>query len=145
MIYKIFLRKIKKEGICPFCERQKNFIILENRFAYLTPSRAPYKKNHLLVTSKHHAMKLEDLKKKEKVAVFDLVVKGMKILERKYPAIDILYREGEFKVSGKSIPHLHFHLIPKLKKSQGLYAVGAERKFLSEKELTNVVKRMKKW
>ena len=77
MFYKNALRKIRKKGECPFCIPPKNFIIFENPKAYLTPSRAPYVKDHLLVIPKVHALVLDKLNSKEKESILNLIVKGI--------------------------------------------------------------------
>lgn len=143
MFYQEVLKKIRKEKKCPFCNPKKEEIIFENKYSYLTPARAPYTKDHLLVIPKRHVLNLKALKKKEKSAIFDLVVYGMIVLKKKYIAIELEYREGEMKVAGKSISHAHFHLIPKNNKTK--LNRTFKRRFLSEKEVIKEVEKIKKW
>ncbi len=78
-------------------------------------ARAPYIKDHLLVIPKKHVLKLNILSRKQKQAIEDLIYYGMKGLHKKYKNVTILYREGNKKEVGKSINHIHYHLIPNLK------------------------------
>ncbi len=142
MIYQKFLDKIRKNKICPFYKFDKKFIILENKYAFMTPARAPYVKDHSLILPKRHVFVLEKLKEKEKKAIFDLIMRGIKILEKKYPAVQVEYKEGDLVSARKSIPHLHFHLIPRRKKNK---ETKDKRIFLTKKELLLEVERIKKF
>lgn len=144
MLYKKILEVFRRNKICPFCRRNKKFIILENKTAYLTPAQAPYTKDHLLIIPKRHVLELIRLGKKEKENILDLILHGMKILKKKYPSVLIEYKEGSLKNAGKSIPHLHFHLIPKLKNALDIKITSDRRKFLSDKELIIEVNKLKK-
>lgn len=142
MKYTKALKKIRKEGVCPFCKEVQKDIIVSNDYAYITPARAPYEKDHLLVVPFRHVTKLKDLGPEEEEGIFDLVALGMKLLRKKYPAVEVEYREGDnLKDAQKSIPHLHFHLLPLVK---GKKLERTNRKFLSAKELENEVKEIKK-
>ena len=145
MFYKEVLKKIKKEGKCPFCNLKKELIISENKYSYLTPAEAPYTKDHLLVIPKRHLIDLKDLKKKEKSAIFDLVIYGMKALKKKYAAIELEYKEGDMKIAGKSISHAHFHLLPKSRGNQVFSTNESKRRFLNKKEVIKEANKIKKW
>ncbi len=142
MMYQNFLRNLRKNKNRPFDNFEKKFIIIKNRYAFLTPARAPYVKDHLLILPKRHLLTLGELKEKEKKAIFDLIMEGIKILEKKYPAVQMEYKEGDLLSARKSIPHLHFHLIPRRKKNK---ESKEKRIFLSEKELIREVRRIKKF
>ena len=111
MLYEKYLKGMK---ICPFCELSKDEIIRQNKFAILTMARAPYTKNHLLIVTKRHVMKLNKMNSNEKNDVEKLVYYGMNKLHKKYKDVTVLYKEGSKKGVGKSIDHLHYHLIPEL-------------------------------
>ena len=140
MVYEKILKSCRKNNFCPFCHEDKKFILAENKFAYITPARAPYVKDHLLVIPKKHALNLAKLKGKEKKAIFDLIMKGIKILEKKYPAVEMGYKEGDLLSARKTIPHLHFHLVPKRKRNK---FSNVKRNFLDEKQLIKEVEKIK--
>lgn len=140
MLYKKYLKKLKT---CPFCCLNKDEIIKQNKDAILTLAKAPYTKDHLLVVPKKHLFKLNDLTQDQKEAIERLTYYGMKLLHKKYKNVTILYREGNKKEVGKSIDHLHYHLIPNLQ-------IGSKdvkwrkRKIYSEKEYIKRIKNFKK-
>ena len=67
----------------------------------------------------------------------------MKKLHKKYKNVTILYREGNKKEVGKSVNHIHYHLIPNLQ-------ISAEKKFwknrdiLCKEEYAKEIKNLKK-
>ena len=110
MLYKDYLKKYPE---CPFCYR-KNYIdqlISENETSTLIISLAPYQRHHLLITPKRHLEKILDITEKEMSDILKLQNLGIKILYGlNYKNMSILVREGER--IGKSVRHLHYHIIP---------------------------------
>ena len=111
MFYKDWLRK---NDICPFCVLKKDEVIRKNRYAILTLARAPYCRDHLIVTPVKHRLTLNSMGVAEKKGVEDLIYWGMRKLHKKYRNVSVLYREGNLDEVGKSVEHLHYHLIPEL-------------------------------
>lgn len=108
MRYSTFLKKSVR---CPFCAPAQRAFASNGR-AYLTYSIAPYAKYHLLAIPKRHVESFLDLTVTETRDVQAMVTRGASVLRAK--GIDdytILVRNGEN--SGKSVPHLHYHLIPR--------------------------------
>ena len=140
MLYEKFLKKHHK---CPFCNLMDEEILKQNKYAILTLARAPYIRGHLLVVPKKHVLKINKLSKKQKDAVEKLIYYGMKKLHKKYKNVTVLYREGNKKEVGKSINHVHYHLIPELQ-------IGAQekiwknRKILDEKNYIKRIKELKR-
>jgi len=110
MQYKDFIKTLKA---CPFCNLPQDWIIKENKHSFLTLSRAPDKKDHLLIIPKKHHLKINEMNFFEKRAIRKLINFTYKKLNRKYPGISILYREGNVKLVGKSTEHLHIHFVPR--------------------------------
>jgi len=139
MLYKNYL---KKKHPCPFCCLTKDEIIKENKHAILTLAKAPYTKNHLLVVPKKHHLKLNSMTKAEKDAIEELIYFGMKKLHKKHRNVTVLYREGNKKEVGKSVNHIHYHLIPDMQ-------IGARgnlwkrRKIYSEEDYVKRIKEIK--
>lgn len=132
MIYKDFLKKIIS---CPFCEMTDR-IYASNTSAYLTYAIAPYHKDHLLVVPKRHVESIFCLTKEEEKDIIRLITIGSKILKKmNYDSFTILVREGNS--SGKSVKHVHYHLIPNSRIGD-LDHIGRPRKILSKKEITNL-------
>ena len=141
MLYENYL---KNKHPCPFCILTKEEIIKQNKYALITLAKAPYTKDHLLVIPKKHHVKLSSLSHDEKEGVEKLLYYGMRKLHKKYRNVTIIYREGDLKKVGKSVLHLHYHLIPKMQ--IGSYDICLnKRKIYSDKEYFKKIKKVKAW
>ncbi len=110
MKYSDFLEQ-NKDRTCPFCSIKPDEKFLENESAFLTYALAPYHKDHLLVVTKRHFDQLLDATPEEAKDIDELESKGIKILHNLgYKNISIIVREGED--TGKSVEHIHYHIIP---------------------------------
>lgn len=99
---------------CPFCSREEMNLRVVRRgwFAALVLNRAPYIKHHLMVIPNRHILRYEELRAWELWSVHRLM-KLAALLVRKAGDEDysLLLRVGEN--NGKSIDHMHFHIIPR--------------------------------
>jgi diadenosine tetraphosphate (Ap4A) HIT family hydrolase len=139
-LYANYHKKIKK---CPFCELHKDEIIRQNKYAILTLAKAPYTEGHLLVVSKKHVVKFNSLTQKQKDEFEKLICYGLKKLHKKYKNVSVLYREGNLKEVGKSINHIHYHIIPNLQ--IGTNDINwKKRKIYSEEEYVKKIKKIKR-
>lgn len=108
MRYSTFLKRSVR---CPFCAPDQR-VFAKNAGAYLTYSIAPYAKYHLLVIPTRHVESFSDLTRRELRATQAMVARGVSVLVTKgIRDYTILVRNGA--KSGKSVEHLHYHLIPK--------------------------------
>ena len=112
MLYQNYLKKLKK---CAFCNLKKREILKSNKYAILILAKAPYSKDHLLVMPKKHHLTIRSLNINGKRDIEKLTFYGLKKLHKKHKNVSILYREGNKKEIGKSVNHLHIHLIPEIK------------------------------
>jgi len=133
---------LKKNKVCPFCNLKKGEIIRGNKFAVLTLAQAPYCKDHLIVTPRHHHMRLNLMSVAEKKAVDDLIYYGMRKLHKRYKNVSVLYREGNLEEVGKSVVHLHYHLIPEMKVGALGYD-GSGRRMIGDKVFVRMVERFR--
>lgn len=137
--YVDYLQKIKK---CPFCKLEKKYIVYDSGAAYIKVAKAPYGDNHLLVVPKRHVTSFLKLNSEEYLIINSLCIYGVKLLKKLgHKNVSVLVRDG--KKAGKSIEHLHYHLIPNI-------VVGSlsgnvnERYTMSNKEEECAVKKFKK-
>lgn len=138
MLYKELLEQ-KRE--CPFCG-VKDRIIKETPMAYLTYALAPYTKHHLLIVPKRHLESLHDITRNEMDDVLDLQHFGMGLLQTLgYRNATALVREGE--KTGRSVNHLHFHIIPEIRIGD-LDHDGNERRVMDQAEIESVFVELKK-
>ena len=136
MLYRAYL---KNRNGCPFCHPDGREIA-SGKLAYLTYALAPYSKNHLLVVPRRHVTSLQNLNAKEKEAINRMIERGAEILRGlKIKDYTILVRAG----ASKSIPHLHYHIIPNHRIGD-LDRKGKPRTILTSNEVANLKKRLKK-
>jgi len=99
---------------CLFCNIKKNEYVYENDLAYANYDSYPVTKYHCLIIPKRHVKDYFDLSDKELIACDKLlkIIKAEILIEDKnVEGFNIGTNIG--KVSGQSIFHCHFHLIPR--------------------------------
>ena len=99
---------------CLFCNIKESGVAYENDFAYASYDSYPVSKDHCLIIPKRHIGDYFDLSKKELIACDELI----KIVKKEITYKDPLVKGFNLgtnigKVSGQSILHCHFHLIPR--------------------------------
>ncbi len=102
---------------CIFCNIKKTGCTHENKLAYASYDSYPVSKHHCLIIPKRHIRDYFDLSNDELVACNDLI----KIVKREIINNDPLVKGFNLgtnigTVSGQSILHCHFHLIPRREK-----------------------------
>tara|TARA_B100001059_G_C17600078_1_gene459085 strand:- start:25 stop:423 length:399 start_codon:yes stop_codon:yes gene_type:complete len=99
---------------CLFCNIKENGLNHENNLAYASYDSYPVSKYHCLIIPKRHMKDFLDLTNEELVACNDLI-KLMKdeiyLKDKSVKGFNLGTNIG--KVSGQSILHCHFHLIPR--------------------------------
>ncbi len=122
---------LKTHDACPFCDLKPKEVVRGNRYAVLTLAQAPYCRDHLIVTCRAHHARLNLMSREEKEAVEKLIYYGMRKLHKKYKNVTVLYREGNPREVGKSVVHLHYHLVPEMK--VGVFGVKGRAIWSDEK------------
>ena len=99
---------------CLFCNIKESGLDHENDLAYASYDSYPVSKYHCLIIPKRHMKDFLDLTNEELVACNDLI-KLMKdeiyLKDKSVKGFNLGTNIG--KVSGQSILHCHFHLIPR--------------------------------
>lgn len=112
-----------KHNDCLFCDKEKSNILIENDFCYARTDNFPVSKGHIEIVPKNHIVSFFNLNNNELIKIYDLLNKTKKIIDKKYKpdSYNIGINEGE--AAGRTINHLHIHLIPRykgdVKNSQG--------------------------
>ena len=99
---------------CLFCNVKKTGIVYENELAYASYDSYPVSEHHCLIIPKRHIKDYFELSNDELVACNDLI----KIVKKEIIDKDPLVKGFNLGtnigiVSGQSIFHCHFHLIPR--------------------------------
>ena len=98
---------------CAFCQREN--VILENRLAYSKWDKFPVAEGHSLIIPKRHVVSYFDLTNEEIVSIYDLAKRTRENIDKEYApdGYSIFINEGE--AAGRTIHHLHIHLLPRIK------------------------------
>ena len=99
---------------CLFCNVKKSGCAYENKLAYASFDTYPVSKFHCLIIPKRHIKDYFDLSKEELIAC-DQLIKAVKdeitVKDKSVKGFNLGTNIG--KISGQSILHCHFHLIPR--------------------------------
>lgn len=132
---------------CPFCPRQLNDpafhqVIRQTKKAALMTNRAPYVKDHLMVVPLRHITNLESLTATEFKDMAKFVKLAVALLKKcGHKAYSILARQGQG--SGKSIQHVHLHVIPDTVITDKVHALGT-RRVISDDSLLKITRNYQK-
>ena len=100
---------------CLFCdkENQKFKLISENDFCVARFDEFPVSPGHALIIPKKHMLSFFDLKEDGVLKMFSLMRNAKDIIQKEYKpdALNIGINDGE--AAGRTINHLHIHLIPR--------------------------------
>ena len=99
---------------CLFCDVKKTGIVYENELAYASYDSYPVSEHHCLIIPKRHIKDYFELSNDELVACNDLIKLVKKEITDKDPLVKGFNLGTNIgTVSGQSILHCHFHLIPR--------------------------------
>ena len=99
---------------CLFCNISESGSILENELAYASYDSYPVSKHHCLIMPKRHIKDCFELTDQELIACNDLIKKiKNEIINKDQNVKGFNLGTNIGKVSGQSIMHCHFHLIPR--------------------------------
>lgn len=112
MQYSDYLLNVLKWS-CPFCNIKKEYILEKWKHFTVILARAPYAPDHLLIVPNRHIIRLKEIESEERETLVPLIEKWTKKLEKIHKEVNLLLRDWVANwVSGKSIDHMHFHLVP---------------------------------
>tara|TARA_B100000035_G_scaffold106282_1_gene90114 strand:+ start:97 stop:495 length:399 start_codon:yes stop_codon:yes gene_type:complete len=99
---------------CLFCNIKESELAHHNELAYASYDSYPVSENHCLIIPKRHINNYFDLSKDELIACDDLIrIVKDEITKRDKTVKGFNLGTNIGKVSGQSIFHCHFHLIPR--------------------------------
>lgn len=106
------------DNYCLFCDysnSDKHSIIAENDLFYARWDNFPVSRGHAEVIPKKHTLSFFDLTDTEVAAMFNLAKEAKGTIDDKYhpDAYNIGVNDGE--AAGRTVHHLHLHLIPRYK------------------------------
>ncbi len=133
---------IKIQRPCPFDNPKHEDVVVQNETAYLTYALAAYHIDQLLVIPKRHVTHFDDMTDAELTDCHMLQKLGWHILrELGHSGVSFLLREGES--TGKSVPHLHYNLMPDTKLGYMAPDAKEERTVMNAEEIAATMARLK--
>lgn len=107
-----------EKGYCLFCDRDnknKHRIILENDFCYARWDNFPVSRGHLEIVPKLHISSFFDIDDEQLIQLYALIKEAKALVQKKYSpdGYNIGINEGE--AAGRTVHHLHLHIIPRYK------------------------------
>ena len=99
---------------CLFCNIKKTGYAYENNLAYASYDTYPVTEHHCLIIPKRHMIDYFDISEDELLACNDLIkIIKNEIIDKDHSVKGFNLGTNIGKVSGQSIFHCHFHLIPR--------------------------------
>lgn len=104
-------------SICVFCDPQTIScqMFYENGRAMALLPHKPVLGGHVLILPKRHVESLEELSPEEMGDIERIVHKIDPLMKRLYRSTGSLFLEKNGAVAGQSVPHVHFHYLPRSK------------------------------
>ncbi len=104
-------------------------IFAENELAIAFPTNIPITPGHSIVVPKRVVNSVDGLAQEELLAIFDLIEKVKKGLRLVFGAEGFNYAWNEGDDYGQTVPHIHFHIVPRTPGDAGIIDYEP-RKFL---------------
>lgn len=104
-----------KISACPFCDSTviQNQCIYQNEETLILLSYQPMEKGHSLIIPKRHVERYEDLTEEEILSINQMIKKLASAMEETMGKSSYLLLQKNGKEVGQTVPHLHFHFIPR--------------------------------
>jgi diadenosine tetraphosphate (Ap4A) HIT family hydrolase len=106
---------------CAFCKEEvlsvQTFDRQEGVMALLT--HKPSTRGHLLIVPERHVERFEDLTAEEMLAIGRMIQKVDKKAKEVFGNTGYILLQKNGREAGQSVPHVHFHYIPKNRKESG--------------------------
>lgn len=101
---------------CLFCDRdnlQEHVLIIENDFCYARWDKFPVAPGHCEVIPKKHIVSFFDVSDDDSIKLFILLKEVRNIVQEKFNPDGFTIGINEGEAAGRTIHHLHIHLIPR--------------------------------
>ncbi|MDV4342837.1 HIT family protein [Methanoculleus sp. YWC-01] len=98
---------------CPFCNPQKDEIVLANDLCYARYDKYPVSPGHLLLIPFRHIPALFDATDEEQIALLALVREAKALLDERFRPDGYNVGVNVGKTAGQTVMHLHVHVIPR--------------------------------
>ena len=98
---------------CPFCNPQKEEVVLANDLCYARYDKYPVSPGHLLLIPFRHVASLFDATDDEQAALLALVREAKTLLDEHFHPDGYNIGVNVRAAAGQTVMHLHLHVIPR--------------------------------
>lgn len=139
------------DNLCPFCdpliiERQKFY---EDDLVIALVTHKPILPGHILIIPKNHTERLEFLSDDEVLHVYKTIQKVHKVVSKVFGTSSYLILQKNGIEAGQTVPHVHFHYIPrKTGDTSSLkflfhFYISSFKRPLNEDEMKPIIEKLK--
>lgn len=97
---------------CPFCQLEDR-IIINSKCWVAIEDGYPVNKGHMLIITRRHVASFRQLNREEFQELFDIMHLVVKRVDELYHPDAYNFGVNDGEVSGQTIFHVHFHVIPR--------------------------------
>lgn len=130
--------------MCIFCKIVSGDIpaykVYEDDFVLAFLDVAPVNYGHVLVVPKKHYANMEEVTEDDLCRVMKVVKKVGRSLKENFGAAGYNIQENNDPIAGQVVPHIHFHLIPRLENDGLLLWAGGRYGDGEIEEVLNKIK-----
>jgi len=98
---------------CVFCEKHPVVFVLSTKFFYAIYDGYPVREGHLLVIPFRHIQFLVDLTRDEFLDLYSMLGLVDQLISKTFNADGYNLGLNDGPAAGQTIPHLHFHIVPR--------------------------------
>lgn len=124
---------------CLFCKIASGEIatlkVYENELFLAFLDINPCSKGHTVIIPKKHYQRLEEVPMEEAKEMFSFIYKLVKVVPGIVGTTDCNIGVNNGKFAGQEVPHLHFHIIPRVEGDKGIPIQGLVRVEVNKEEL----------
>ena len=97
---------------CPFCQLSER-VVINSEFWVAIEDAYPVNKGHMLIITHRHVSSFRELNKEEFQGLFDMLHLVVNRLDGLHNPDGYNFGVNDGEVSGQTIFHVHFHVIPR--------------------------------
>jgi ATP adenylyltransferase len=132
--------------ICPFCNglEKQGTLVHKTKHSQVAINLHSLKKGHLMIMPLRHVVKYDELTEEESKDMFDLIEQFSEIIKNAYGDYPIVTINP---IHGRSLPHIHIHLVPTKINTRGYISVTdkvPEREELTKEQIIEIKNQLNK-
>ena len=100
-------------NLCPFCDFDRNRILVETEIGVALWDAYPVTQGHTLVVPRYHVASIYQLGPPDQAALWVLVGQIREMLLQEFAADGINIGVNDGRAAGQTVEHAHIHVIPR--------------------------------